>query len=403
MLVMKMLCRVLLLMLVSAALLVVPLVNAQEEGVDVLEDTAEETIVVAMIESEGVVAVGKNMLFDASSSLEDQTATNVQFNWDFGDGATDSGIEVTHSYETAGDYTVTLQIELPEAVQETSSTVFVYDQGQALLVDETIDIDVVANLQTSLRESNVHLETFSLSDELSEKSQGFIRNSTFVFSMLEPTSPVIVRYNELLSDQTLIILTDTNLNTLKRLGETSFDTIGAKKIILAHTDALLTNTVEKSSIARAHNEAELIGMLATNDYAFLSIDRQESTGITNFFLAMTNFLRKQGVPDATLFLLLSIPIIATIIAFFRQFIGIATLGIYTPDAFYYHLPNHWRSNRNRCLHCHCSRQCGATHNPQESSYDVCSQAFIDSYPDDFYYPRTLCPGCLIWLYGTGRT
>ncbi len=50
-------------------------------------------------------------------------------------------------------------------------------------------------------------------------------------------------------------------------------------------------------------------------------------------LAITNYLRSKGTPDWTLFLLLSIPFIATLISFARQFIGIATLGIYTPTVF----------------------------------------------------------------------
>ena len=43
-----------------------------------------------------------------------------------------------------------------------------------------------------------------------------------------------------------------------------------------------------------------------------------------------NYLLNNGVPQETIILILMLPIIATIIAFSRQIIGIKTFGIYTP-------------------------------------------------------------------------
>lgn len=44
-----------------------------------------------------------------------------------------------------------------------------------------------------------------------------------------------------------------------------------------------------------------------------------------------NFIVSQGVPIQTISLLLMLPIIATLVAFFRQVIGIKAFGIYTPS------------------------------------------------------------------------
>lgn len=46
---------------------------------------------------------------------------------------------------------------------------------------------------------------------------------------------------------------------------------------------------------------------------------------------LINFIVAQGVPIQTIFLLLMLPIIATLVAFFRQVIGIKAFGIYTPS------------------------------------------------------------------------
>jgi hypothetical protein len=42
-----------------------------------------------------------------------------------------------------------------------------------------------------------------------------------------------------------------------------------------------------------------------------------------------NVLINNGIPDNTIALLLLLPVIATVVAFMRQVIGITTFGIYT--------------------------------------------------------------------------
>lgn len=47
--------------------------------------------------------------------------------------------------------------------------------------------------------------------------------------------------------------------------------------------------------------------------------------------SLINFIVSQGVPIQTVTLLLMLPIIATLVAFFRQVVGIKAFGIYTPS------------------------------------------------------------------------
>ena len=53
--------------------------------------------------------VNQTVIFDASFSY-DPDGMIVSYDWDFGDGATASGVVVTHAYSVAGNYTVTLII-----------------------------------------------------------------------------------------------------------------------------------------------------------------------------------------------------------------------------------------------------------------------------------------------------
>ena len=52
---------------------------------------------------------GQTVSFNASGST-DSTATITQYAWNFGDGRTGTGISPTHSYATAGSYSVTLKV-----------------------------------------------------------------------------------------------------------------------------------------------------------------------------------------------------------------------------------------------------------------------------------------------------
>jgi PKD repeat protein len=54
-------------------------------------------------------ATGEEITFDGSGS-SDSDGTIISYNWNFGDGNTDTGETVTHSYTTAGNYKVTLQV-----------------------------------------------------------------------------------------------------------------------------------------------------------------------------------------------------------------------------------------------------------------------------------------------------
>ena len=55
------------------------------------------------------VLVGETVQFDGSGSYNTDD-TIVSYEWNFDDGSTDSGVIVSHIYDVAGDYTVTLTI-----------------------------------------------------------------------------------------------------------------------------------------------------------------------------------------------------------------------------------------------------------------------------------------------------
>ncbi len=287
-----------------------------------------------VIDSVDSIEVNKNILFDGSRSLENKDITDARFLWDFGDKSGGSGIEIAHTYDKPGEYLITLTIQYAGESQKVEKSIFVYKQAQSVLTTQDYNEQDLQKLIASLKQKAIFARIITFSENLNQEDQTFIEKSTFVFSVAKPADLVSSKYPTLLKDKTLVIISNDNLTTLERLSKNSFANIGAQKILLTSLDALMPQDPETTtSIAEATNITELSGILANRKITSVQVDTQERIGISNFMLTITNYLRRSGIPDITLFLLLSIPIIATIITFFRQFIGIATLGIYTPMVF----------------------------------------------------------------------
>lgn len=66
----------------------------------------ELTAVISINQSSFSAKVGQEVEFSAESS----TGPIVTYDWDFGDGSTDSGITVTHKFTEAGVYNITLNV-----------------------------------------------------------------------------------------------------------------------------------------------------------------------------------------------------------------------------------------------------------------------------------------------------
>ncbi len=64
---------------------------------------------VAVAGEDRLVGVNQVVFFDGSSS-EDQDGVISSYDWDFGDGHTDTGVQIRHQYKTAGSYKVSLKV-----------------------------------------------------------------------------------------------------------------------------------------------------------------------------------------------------------------------------------------------------------------------------------------------------
>jgi len=65
---------------------------------------------------------GEPILFDGSGSISIDTCLIVLYEWDFGDGATGTGSQPSHTYAAPGKYTVTLTITDADGASSSCST-----------------------------------------------------------------------------------------------------------------------------------------------------------------------------------------------------------------------------------------------------------------------------------------
>ena len=80
----------------------------------------------SVINSNTAIEVQKSTIFDGSQSFIPNPQKKIIYEWDFGDGNRNEGIEVLHVYKEPGKYTVTLTINDDVNSVQTSMDVFVY-------------------------------------------------------------------------------------------------------------------------------------------------------------------------------------------------------------------------------------------------------------------------------------
>src|SRR5262249_12004534 len=81
----------------------------------------------AAISSIGQAQAGMSLHFDATASFDPQ-GRPLTYAWDFGDGASAVGVSVSHSYRTAGNYTLTVTVASPTGIRQVSKRLEVASQ-----------------------------------------------------------------------------------------------------------------------------------------------------------------------------------------------------------------------------------------------------------------------------------
>ncbi|MEK7673331.1 MAG: 7TM domain-containing protein [Patescibacteria group bacterium] len=314
--------------------------NAQES-----EQTSESESInylKSVISTDNIVEIKKSTIFDASQSFIPDSTKKIKYEWNFGDGNKNEGIEVLHSYTEPGDYIVTLTVS--DGITTTQSTidVFAYKKLLVLITDKTEDQERIKIIQEYSEKKGVYLKIV----------ESFGSGTEFISEEIL-TKKINEEANYLQKAKEILIWTRENagLNALSRFIQNKKDTkyLEQKTIIVLNNDLEHLNRVQnqydlirpKNIIVTKEGSIDIV-LDTTTDEEFISalkevggyykIINSESGKIRpwNFMSYFVNILIDNGIPDNTISLLLLLPVIATVIAFMRQVIGITTYGVYTP-------------------------------------------------------------------------
>lgn len=131
------------------------------------------------------------------------------------------------------------------------------------------------------------------------------------------------------SDKYVDIITAQNFSDISAAGQSLYDLLKVQSIVLTRESA-------QTEIFGNSDVNNLVDDLRKNgeDYRWLGPHTERDASqlkYYNFLSYFIGYLVNHGVPMNTIYLILVLPIIATLIAFSRQIIGFKALGIYTPS------------------------------------------------------------------------
>lgn len=128
-----------------------------------------------------------------------------------------------------------------------------------------------------------------------------------------------------LGNQTIVMISDGSLARLARTVRGHFAVLQPDRILVTRKEAI-------NPIIEAENIDVAMTALQQRDIDLAIVD-ETTAGIRpwNLLSSLVNYMLMHGVSSQTVMLLLMLPLIATILAFLKQVIGMTTFGLYAPS------------------------------------------------------------------------
>lgn len=321
-------------------------VYAQDNSDEDLQSPEEQVEFKATISSSDSVEIEKNIIFDASKTTHPDSEKELIYTWDFGDGNKKEGVEVVHTYTDLGTKSVTLTVSDGDETVSDSKEILIYKKIILFVTDKVNLRERLEGFRNYARDRNVDIvviesyesATEFISEEilvrkLGESTDSIRRIDDIVVATdgdagLNALSRVKQKHANL---ETVLSFEEKNILVLvgdqQRVGQAQrhFDILNPEYIIIAKEAAIYP-------YIDSEDPNNFINRLKTDGYDYELITAE--TGkiqIWNFMSYFTNYLIDSGIPANTVILILMLPVIATIVAFMKQVVGLTTFGVYTPS------------------------------------------------------------------------
>ena len=303
--------------------------------------------------------VNRQISFSASASTE-INVFNVKYCWEFGDGVSTEGEEVVHVYKNSGVYRAKLIIRADsgQGLLESFDEIIVnVDRDVVVLItDQTVDEKKQKELQSTASPQGILIfniqETTSDVDYVVEKelAQKILKNEEslnsasliVIWTKKNIGLNAFVEAGQILGKtgvngnggfsfgkKSIVVITDQNFSATARVAQSLYNIVSPQFIVLTDQSASsdIFSTVKVETLLNQLREKEL-------DYKLVGLHTKRQLGVLrpwNFLSFLVSYMVDKGVSLNTIYLILVLPLIATIVAFSRQVLGFKALGIYTPS------------------------------------------------------------------------
>lgn len=295
------------------------------------------------------IAVGRTLVLDASASRVE--GEEVEYRWYVGQDRTPISrtVEAVYTPEKAGILIFRLRMTLTREGEEYTSeaihAVIAYNRKIVLIADSSVSSEKLGLHERSAQEAGVFLRVLQLPvsatlsqeevivTQLSEQGDALLGAEVLVLwtdgiAGLQAVMRTTKGNQELegaLSKQSIVLITNRGLQTLARTSRGPFSVLKPRQIIVTRKEAL-------NPLLLAPNVTGFLQDIEARDIDALVID-ESSVRLRpwNLLTSLVNFMLTHGVSSQTIIFLLMLPVIAMILAFLKQVIGITTFGLYTPS------------------------------------------------------------------------
>jgi len=316
------------------------------ENPPVSELEKEIAFLSAAIEIPDTVFLGEETIFDATPSkiMSLSDFGNPNYSWNFGDDSdTKFGETVKYTYTEPGVYTVRMKVTQGTQSESIEKSVLVYTKQMTLITD--VLKETLASVDAEAGDEGVLLHVIEVPKDSSDLSNedSVIRRFQENLETLKASESIIFytastrtmqafgQFWKLISEETqfdlrtklLVQISSSSLDRDAKLIQPVYEILQPEFILLTRPEAL-NPIFTRENISSVNNELNLRGIEVRQ------VDAKSRIPVYLPFSRLLNLFSSSGLSQTVIYLLLSVPFLAFMIAFFRQFVGVSTFGVLAP-------------------------------------------------------------------------